>query len=35
VPRKSVTDAEIMNTAEIDRPLPHKIFYNVGWHDAA
>jgi predicted amidohydrolase YtcJ len=29
VPRKSVTDAEIMNTAEIDRPLPHKIFYNV------
>jgi predicted amidohydrolase YtcJ len=29
VPRKSVTEAGIMNTAEIDRPLPHKIFYNV------
>jgi len=29
VPRKSVVDAGIMNTEEIDRPLPHKIFYNV------
>jgi predicted amidohydrolase YtcJ len=29
VPRKSVTTAQIMNTAEIDRPLPHKVFYNV------
>jgi predicted amidohydrolase YtcJ len=29
VPRKSVVDAGIMNTSEIDRPLPHKIFYNV------
>ena len=29
VPRKSVTAAQIMNTAEIDRPLPQKIFYNV------
>ncbi|MBI4481347.1 MAG: amidohydrolase family protein [Acidobacteria bacterium] len=26
VPRKSVTEAGIMNTFEIDRPLPHKIF---------
>jgi predicted amidohydrolase YtcJ len=29
VPRKSVSDAGIMNTAEIDRAFPHKIFYNV------
>lgn len=29
VPRKSVLDAGIMNTQEIDRPLPHKLFYNV------
>ena len=27
VPRKSVTDAGIMNTFEIDRPLPHKVFF--------
>ncbi len=26
VPRKSVTDAGIMNTFEIDRPIPHKVF---------
>ena len=26
VPRKSVTEAGIMNTFEIDRPLPHKVF---------
>jgi predicted amidohydrolase YtcJ len=29
VPRKSVTDAEIMNTQEIDRALPHFLFYNI------
>jgi predicted amidohydrolase YtcJ len=29
VPRKSVTEAGIMNTQEIDRGLPHWIFYNV------
>jgi predicted amidohydrolase YtcJ len=29
VPRRSVTEAGIMNSAEIDRPLPHKLFYNV------
>ena len=29
VPRKSVTDAGIMNTQEIDRALPHWMFYNV------
>jgi predicted amidohydrolase YtcJ len=29
VPRKSVTDAAIMNTQEIDRALPHWLFYNV------
>ena len=29
VPRNSVTKAGIMNTAEIDRPMAHKIFYNV------
>jgi predicted amidohydrolase YtcJ len=29
VPRKSVTDAGVMNTQEIDRPLPHYLFYNV------
>ncbi|MEO5895544.1 MAG: amidohydrolase family protein [Vicinamibacterales bacterium] len=29
VPRKSVTEAGIMNTQEIDRGLPHFIFYNV------
>lgn len=28
-PRKSVTDAGIMNTFEIDRPLPHKIFFFI------
>ncbi|MGY8815815.1 MAG: amidohydrolase family protein, partial [Gammaproteobacteria bacterium] len=29
VPRQSVTKAEIMNTQEIDRALPHFIFYNL------
>lgn len=29
VPRKSVTAAGIMNTQEIDRALPHFIFYNL------
>lgn len=29
VPRKSVNDAGIMNTFEIDRPLPHKIFFFI------
>ncbi len=29
LPRKSVTAAGIMNTQEIDRPLPHFIFYNI------
>ncbi|MBI3896367.1 MAG: amidohydrolase family protein [Acidobacteria bacterium] len=29
VPRKSVTEAGIMNTFEIDRPLPHKIFFFI------
>src|SRR5581483_9819279 len=29
VPRKSVTDAGIMSTQEIDRPLPEKMFYNI------
>ena len=29
VPRMRGVDAGIMNTEEIDRPLPHKIFYNV------
>ena len=29
VPRKSVTDAGIMNTFEIDRPLPHKVFFFI------
>ncbi|OFW31080.1 MAG: hypothetical protein A3J28_06530 [Acidobacteria bacterium RIFCSPLOWO2_12_FULL_60_22] len=29
VPRKSMTDAGIMTTAEIDRPLPEKFFYNI------
>ncbi len=29
VPRNSVTTAGIMTTAEIDRPLAHKIFYNI------
>ncbi|MBI3894583.1 MAG: amidohydrolase family protein [Acidobacteria bacterium] len=29
VPRKSVTSAGIMNTFEIDRPLPHKLFFFV------
>ncbi len=29
VPRKSVADAGIMNTFEIDRPLPHKVFFFV------
>ncbi|MBI3895997.1 MAG: amidohydrolase family protein [Acidobacteria bacterium] len=29
VPRKSVNDAGIMNTFEIDRPLPHKVFFFI------
>jgi predicted amidohydrolase YtcJ len=29
VPRKSLTDAGVMTTAEIDRPLPEKMFYNI------
>ena len=29
VPRKSVTEAGIMNSFEIDRPLPHKLFFFV------
>lgn len=29
VPRKSVTQAGIMNTQEIDRALPHFMFYNI------
>jgi predicted amidohydrolase YtcJ len=29
VPRKSMTQAGIMTTAEIDRPLPDKIFFNI------
>lgn len=29
VPRKSVTAAGIMNTQEIDRALPHWLFYNI------
>jgi predicted amidohydrolase YtcJ len=29
VPRNSVTQAGIMNTQEIDRALPHFIFYNI------
>lgn len=29
VPRKSVTDAEIINTQEIDRAIPHFLFYNL------
>lgn len=29
VPRKSVTEAGIMNGSEIDRPMPHKVFYNA------
>jgi predicted amidohydrolase YtcJ len=29
VPRNSVTKAEIINTQEIDRPLPHFLFYNL------
>jgi predicted amidohydrolase YtcJ len=29
VPRKSVTEAGIMNSQEIDRPLPHYLFYNI------
>jgi predicted amidohydrolase YtcJ len=29
VPRQSVTSAGIMNTQEIDRPLPHFMFYNI------
>jgi predicted amidohydrolase YtcJ len=29
VPRNSVTKAGIMNTQEIDRPLPHYMFYNI------
>ncbi|MEX2497120.1 MAG: amidohydrolase family protein [Woeseia sp.] len=29
VPRKSVTDAGIMNSQEVDRALPHYLFYNL------
>ena len=29
VPRKSLTDAGVMSTQEIDRALPHWIFYNI------
>ncbi len=29
VPRNSVTKAGIMNSQEIDRPLPHFMFYNI------
>ena len=29
VPRKNVTDAGIMNTQEIDRALPHYLWYNT------
>ncbi|MBI3894775.1 MAG: amidohydrolase family protein [Acidobacteria bacterium] len=29
VPRKSLVDAGVMNTFEIDRPLPHKVFFFV------
>lgn len=29
VPRRSVTEAGIMNTQEIDRALPHWLFYNL------
>jgi predicted amidohydrolase YtcJ len=29
VPRKSLTDAGVMTTQEIDRPLPEKMFYNI------
>jgi predicted amidohydrolase YtcJ len=29
IPRQSVTTAGIMNTQEIDRPLPHYMFYNI------
>lgn len=29
VPRNSVTQAGIMNTFEIDRPLPHKVFFFI------
>lgn len=29
IPRKSVTAAGIMSTQEIDRPLPHFMFYNI------
>ncbi|MBI3896363.1 MAG: amidohydrolase family protein [Acidobacteria bacterium] len=29
VPRKTVTDAGIPNTFEIDRPLPHKVFFFI------
>ncbi|OFV96691.1 MAG: hypothetical protein A3F68_12450 [Acidobacteria bacterium RIFCSPLOWO2_12_FULL_54_10] len=29
VPRKSVNDAQIINTFEIDRPLPHKVFFFI------
>jgi predicted amidohydrolase YtcJ len=29
VPRKSVTDAGIMNSQEIDRAIPHFLFYNL------
>ena len=29
VPRKSLIDASVMNTFEIDRPLPHKVFFFI------
>ena len=29
VPRRSLTEAGIMNTFEIDRPLPHKVFFFI------
>ena len=29
VPRKSLVDAGVMNTFEIDRPLPHKVFFFI------
>ncbi|MBI3896604.1 MAG: amidohydrolase family protein [Acidobacteria bacterium] len=29
VPRKSLTDAGVMTTFEIDRPLPHKVFFFI------
>ncbi len=29
VPRKTVTEAGVMNTFEIDRPMPHKVFFFI------